>query len=175
MRGRIRPHVQRVDLARGRESFRLSRAAHHETNQLAIIDLGHVDAILRAGIGAAGSPDRSWRQARTALRFTAPRRPVVHYDDLGALALLARIPPDAMRDNADVAAIARLSAEDLETLDAYCATGSLRRAADVLHRHHSSVARRLDQIGRTLTADLTTPTGLTRARLALTAWHLLNN
>jgi hypothetical protein len=141
----------------------------------AAIDTSGFPPDVRAGIGAAGSPDRSWRQARTALRFTAPRRPVVHYDDLGALALLARIPPDAMRDNADVAAIARLSAEDLETLDAYCATGSLRRAADVLHRHHSSVARRLDQIGRTLTTDLTTPTGLTRARLALTAWHLLNN
>jgi DNA-binding transcriptional LysR family regulator len=30
--------------------------------------------------------------------------------------------------------------EDLEALDAYCATGSLRRAADLLRLHHSSVA-----------------------------------
>ncbi|TDB86089.1 helix-turn-helix domain-containing protein [Actinomadura sp. 7K534] len=139
------------------------------------IDASRFPPDVRAGIGAAGSPDRSWRQARTALRFTAPRRPVVHHDDLGAVALLAQIPPDAMRGNADVAAIERLSAEDLETLDAYCATGSLRRAADILHRHHSSIARRLDHIGRTLAIDLTAPTGLTRVRLALTAWHLLNN
>ncbi|MGI5287754.1 PucR family transcriptional regulator [Nonomuraea polychroma] len=129
-----------------------------------------------AGIGAAESPDRSWREARTALRFTTPRRPVVHHDDLGSLALLAEIPQDASRDNTDVAAIARMAGtpEDLETLDAYCETGSLRRAADLLHLHHSSVARRLEQLGKTLGIDLTEPTGLIRARLALTAWRLLN-
>ncbi|TMR42470.1 PucR family transcriptional regulator [Actinomadura geliboluensis] len=130
---------------------------------------------VRAGIGAAASPDRSWHQARTALRFTTPRQPVVHHDDLGALALLAEIPPDAARGNADVAAIARMadSPEDLETLDAYCATGSLRGAADLLHLHHSSVSRRLEQIAKALGIELTDPAGLTRARLALTAWRLL--
>lgn len=45
--------------------------------------------------------------------------------------------------------------EDLETLDAYCAAGSLRRAADLLHLHHSSIARRLEQIGKTLGIELT--------------------
>ncbi|MEV8630750.1 helix-turn-helix domain-containing protein [Streptosporangium sp. NPDC051023] len=141
------------------------------------VDPARFPAGVRAGIGAAASPDRSWRQARTALRFTTPRQPVVRNDDLGALALLAEIPPDAARDNADVAAIARManSAEDLETLDAYCATGSLRQAADLLHLHHSSVARRLDQIGKALGIGLTEPTGLTRARLALTVWRLLND
>jgi sugar diacid utilization regulator len=132
---------------------------------------------VRAGIGAADRPDRSWRQARTALRFTSPREPVVRYDSLGALALLAELPQDAARDNADVAAIARMAAgnpDDLETLDAYCATGSLRRAADLLHLHHSSVARRLDQLANTLGIDLTQPSGLLRARLALTTWRLLN-
>lgn len=97
---------------------------------------------VRAGLGAADSPGRSWQQARTALRFTAPRQPVVHYDGLGALALLAEIPQDAARGNADVTAIAQIAGnpEDLETLDAYCATGSLRQAADRLYLHHSSVA-----------------------------------
>jgi DNA-binding PucR family transcriptional regulator len=65
--------------------------------------------------------------------------------------------------------------DDLETLDAYCATGSLRRAADLLHLHHTSVARRLEQIGKSLGIELTGPTGLTRARLALTAWRLLHD
>ncbi|MFF9869890.1 PucR family transcriptional regulator [Streptomyces sp. NPDC013953] len=132
---------------------------------------------VRAGIGTADSPDRSWREARIALRFSTPRRPVVHYDDLGALALLAQVPPDAVRNNADVAAVARIasSPEDLETLDAYCATGSLRRAADLLHLHHSSVARRLEQIGKTFGIALTEPTGLMRAGLALTAWRLLDD
>ncbi|MGH3239318.1 MAG: hypothetical protein ACRDNL_03005 [Spirillospora sp.] len=55
-------------------------------------------------------------------------------------ALLARLPQDAMRDNADVTAIALIAddPEDLETLDAY-------------------------------------PAGLTRARLALTLWRLLDD
>ncbi|MFC4118120.1 PucR family transcriptional regulator [Nonomuraea zeae] len=132
---------------------------------------------VRAGIGAAQSPGQSWREARTALRFTGPREPVIRYDDLGALALLAEIPHDAARGNTDVAAIDRVAAnpEDLETLDAYCATGSLRRAADLLHLHHSSVARRLEQIGKTMGLDLTQPAGLIRARLALTARRLLSD
>jgi hypothetical protein len=141
------------------------------------LDPARFPAGVRAGIGAADRPDRSWRQARTALRFTTARQPVVHHDDLGALALLAEIPQDAARDNADVAAIARMAVnpEDLETLDAYCAAGSVRRAAERLHLHHSSVARRLDQLGKTLGIDLTEPAGLLRARLALTAWRLLND
>lgn len=68
-----------------------------------------------------------------------------------------------------------LDPDDLETLDTYCATGSLRRAADVLHLHHSSVSRRLEQIGKAMGVDLTEPTGLTRARVALTTWRLLGS
>ncbi|GAB2729545.1 PucR family transcriptional regulator [Streptomyces bullii] len=140
------------------------------------VDPARLPAGVRAGIGAADSPDRSWREARTALRFTTPHQPVVHYDGLGALALLAQVPQDAARENADVAAVDRLARNpgDLETLDTYCAAGSLRRAADVLHLHHSSVARRVEQIGKTLGVDLTEPAGLLRARLALTAWRLLD-
>jgi hypothetical protein len=139
------------------------------------VDRSGFPAGVHAGIGAAGNPHRSWRQAGTALRFTTPREPVIRYDDLGALALLAEIPESTVRDNADVAAIGRIAGnpEDMETLDVYCATGSLRRAADLLHLHHSSVARRLEQIGRTLGIELTEPSGLTRTRLALTAWRLL--
>ncbi len=141
------------------------------------VDRALFPAGVRAGIGAADSPDRSWQQARTALRFTTPREPVVRHTDLGALALLAEVPRETARDNADVAAIARIAhdGEDMETLDTYCATGSLRRAADLLHLHHSSVARRLEQISKTLDIDLTAPTGLTRVRLALTAWRLLDD
>ncbi|MBT2510651.1 helix-turn-helix domain-containing protein [Streptomyces sp. ISL-98] len=141
------------------------------------IDQTRFPAGVRAGIGAAASPDQSWQQARTALRFTTPRQPLIPYDDLGALALLAEIPQDAARDNADVAAIARIAdnPEDLQTLDAYCATGSLRQAADLLHLHHSSIARRLEHLAKTLGIDLTEPTGLTRTRLALTTWRLLND
>ncbi|GAA4840621.1 helix-turn-helix domain-containing protein [Kitasatospora terrestris] len=139
------------------------------------VDPAGFPAGVRAGLGTAGSPDLAWRRARTALRFTTERRPVVEHSELGALALLAEIPPDTARANPDVAAVTRLATcpDDLDTLDAYCATGSLRRAAEQLHLHHSSIARRIDQIGRTLGLDLTDPTGLTRARLALTTWRLL--
>jgi hypothetical protein len=141
------------------------------------VDPARFPAGVHAGIGAAGSPERSWREARIALRFTTRRQPVVHHDDLGALTLLAQVPPEAARDNADVAAIARIAGnpEDLDTLDTYCATGSQRRAADLLHLHHSSVSRRLEQIGKAIGIDLTEHTGLIRARLALTAWRLLND
>jgi hypothetical protein len=140
-------------------------------------DAARFPAGVRAGIGAAESPHRSWEQARTALRFTTPREPIVHYAGLGALALLAQVSRDATRDNADVVAVAAMAdrPDDLETLDAYCATGSLRRAADLLHLHHTSVARRLEQIGKALGIELTEPTGLTRARLALIAWRLLDD
>jgi hypothetical protein len=139
------------------------------------VDRTRFPAGARAGIGSADSPARSWREARTALRFTSPRQPVVHHGDLGALALLAQVPEQEARDNPDVAAIARLAdnPDDLETLDAYCATGSHRRAAELLHLHHSSVTRRLDQLGKALGIDLTDRTGLTRARIALITWRLL--
>src|SRR5690606_7787777 len=139
------------------------------------VDATRFPAGVRAGIGASASPDRAWREAGVALRLTTARRPVIHHDELGALALLAGVPPETARENADVAAVAKLAAneEDLDTLDAYCDTGSLRRAADLLHLHHSSVARRLEQIGQALGFELTEPAGLTRARLALTAWRLL--
>jgi hypothetical protein len=138
------------------------------------VDPARFPAGVRAGIGAARSPEQSWREARTALRFTTAREPVVHHDALGVLALLAAIPPGGARDNPDLAAVARLAdrPEDLETLDAYCATGSLRRAAELLHLHHTSVARRLEQIGKAWGVDLTDPGGLVRARLALTVWRL---
>jgi sugar diacid utilization regulator len=141
------------------------------------IDPGQFPEGVRAGIGAAASPDRSWREARTALRFTSSRQPVVHYAGLGALALLSLVPQEAARDNIDVAAIARIadSPEDLHTLDAYCAAGSVRRAAGVLNLHHSSVARRLEQIAKILGIELTQPSGLTRASIALTAWRLLKD
>ncbi|MFV9634183.1 helix-turn-helix domain-containing protein [Mycobacterium neumannii] len=63
-------------------------------------------------------------------------------------------------------------ADDLETLDAYCAAASLRRAADLLHLHHSSVARRLEHLGKAMGFNLTEPEGLLRASVALTAWRL---
>lgn len=131
--------------------------------------LGDFPPGVRAGVGADPRPSHAWTEAQVALRFTTARTPVVHHPELGALALLAEVPHESLRANADVAAVAALSAEDLETLDAYCATGSLRRAADLLHLHHSSVSRRLEQIGKVLDV-----TDLARTKLALAAHRLLD-
>ncbi|MBC9712826.1 helix-turn-helix domain-containing protein [Streptomyces sp. TRM66268-LWL] len=138
------------------------------------VDTSGLPSDVRAGVGAAVGPELSWRQARSALRFTTADRPVVEYAALGALALLAETPRDALLANADVTAVAALAAdpEDLATLDAYLDTASLRRAAEVLHLHHSSVARRIEQIGKSLGIGLAEPGGLVRARLAVTAWRL---
>lgn len=129
----------------------------------------------RAGLGVAPEPAVAWQQARTALRFATPHDPVVDHAGLGSLALLAGVPEADLRANPDVAAIHRLATrpEDLETLEAYCLTGSLRRAAAHLHRHHSSVARRMEQLSSRTGIALGEPSGLLRARLALTAWRLL--
>lgn len=172
-RGRGRPHVGVIGIGTAEPHS----ATANTTGILATgLDPTRFPAGVYAGIGPADRPDRSWREARTALRFTSPRQPIVHYDDLGASALLAHVPQTVVRDNADVAAIARLAStpEDLETLDVYCATSSLRRAAELLHLHHSSVSRRIDQMGRALGIDLTDPTGLFRARIALATWRLLD-
>ncbi|MCD2466430.1 helix-turn-helix domain-containing protein [Streptomyces sp. MBT42] len=170
------------------------------------MDRDRFPAGVRAGLGAADRPDLAWREARTALRLTTAREPVLDHAELGALALLAEVPREVLRGNPDVAALVRLAGapgdaeedargngdgreaqapreaqtprealDTLNTLEAYCAAGSLRRAADALHLHHSSVARRVDLIGRALSVDLTTPTGLTRARMALAAWRLLGD
>ncbi|WP_433323052.1 PucR family transcriptional regulator [Spirillospora sp. CA-294931] len=141
----------------------------------ASVDTARFPDGVRAGVGSAADPHLSWRQARTALRFSSPREPVLRFDELGALALLADVPREALLGDADVAAVTRLAEgpEELETLDAYCATGSLRRAAESLHLHHSSVARRLEQIERSLGIAVTQPAGLVRARIALAAWRLL--
>lgn len=51
----------------------------------------------------------------------------------------------------------------------------LERPADLLHLHHSSVARRLGQIAAALRIEPTAPAGLARAGLARTTWRLLND
>ncbi|WP_061293412.1 helix-turn-helix domain-containing protein [Herbidospora cretacea] len=139
------------------------------------VEVARFPSGVRAGIGAARSPGRAWREARVALRFTGPAEPVIGYGDLGALALLAEIPPEAARGSADVAALDRVagSPQDLRTLEAYCATGSLRRAADLLHLHHSSVARRVAHLGGVLGLDLGEPQARTRITIALTLRRLL--
>ncbi|MFG1647497.1 helix-turn-helix domain-containing protein [Amycolatopsis sp. NPDC049252] len=130
----------------------------------------------RIGVGpavAALDLARSWQAARTALRFTAGAEPVVWSDRLGSLAALAgRLTQADLADFPDIQALDRLAGEAhgddiLAALNALCATGSARKAAAVLHRHHSTMPARLARAGSVLGFDVDSPTGRLRLHLAL--------
>ncbi|MDX8142370.1 helix-turn-helix domain-containing protein [Lentzea sp. BCCO 10_0061] len=143
--------------------------------------LGNVRAVLgteipdvdgRLGVGPllpAIEAARSWQAARTALRYTSDSEPVVWWERLGGLALLAE-----QLDTADIAALPdvraldRLAAEPgmITMLDALCATGSVRKAAAVLHRHHSTMTVRLARAESVLGFELDSA-GRFRLHLAL--------
>ncbi|MEV5848470.1 helix-turn-helix domain-containing protein [Streptomyces sp. NPDC051985] len=114
-----------------------------------------------------------WRQAQTAVRFARERRSVVHWSELGSLAVLAaRLRPQDIAEVPDVAALDQIAAEPggsetLQVLAAFCDTESVRKAATVVHRHHSTLAARLEQTERRLGFPITTPEGRRRLDLAL--------
>lgn len=153
------------------------------------VQLGNVRAVLnvevpevsgaRVGVGplvpAIDAP-RSWRAARTALRFTADVEPVVWWERLGGLALFADQHVDVAALD-DVRALDRLAADPhgIDTLEALCATGSARKAAAVLHRHHSTMAARLARAESVLGFGLDDAAGRLRLHLALMLRRLRDN
>ncbi|SPM30606.1 PucR family transcriptional regulator [Mycobacterium terramassiliense] len=147
---------------------------------------------VHVGVGANADctdAERSWEQALTALRFAPPANTcltvsdpgaaVVDYDELGVLALLAEIPPDRLTGNPYIAALNAFGATesgalDLATLEAYCRTGSLRQAAQILYLHHSTVASRLARVEEAMNWHLDDPAERFRAQLALWARRLVH-
>ncbi|EWM17694.1 LigA protein [Kutzneria sp. 744] len=116
----------------------------------------------------------SWRAATVAARFTAPGVvDAVHWDDLGALGPIAQqIRVGEVGAIPDVAALDRLAAEPggqdtLDVLTAVVATDSVRKAATLVHRHHSSVAARLARAETSLGYAVDEPAGRFRLTLAL--------
>ncbi|MFE7110961.1 PucR family transcriptional regulator [Streptomyces sp. NPDC057575] len=105
----------------------------------------------RVGVHAAPT---SWIQARRALRFassTVYGRRAVEFGRLGPLDLLADVPLERLLENRGVVRINALAAsasgaQDVDTLEAFCVYGSLRRTAAELHVHHSMVASRLAHV-----------------------------
>ncbi|MFC0436032.1 helix-turn-helix domain-containing protein [Kutzneria buriramensis] len=137
-----------------------------------IVPTGHT-----IGVGpmvpAMRAPE-SWRAATVAVRFAAPGViDTVEWDSLGALGPIAqRLPADGVGDVPDLAALDRLAAEPggqdtLDLLTAVVATDSVRKAAALVHRHHSSVAGRLARAEATLGFDVHSPGGRFRLTLAL--------
>jgi hypothetical protein len=143
-----------------------------------------VPAAARIGVGPAVPAlelARSWHAARTALRFTAAAEPVVWWDRLGSLTTLAgKLGPADLAGLTDVRELDRLAAEPhgddlLAALTALCATGSARKAAAALHRHHSTMPARLARAESALGFAVDSPAGRFRLHLALMLRRLRDN
>ncbi|RVU28107.1 PucR family transcriptional regulator [Streptomyces antnestii] len=104
----------------------------------------------------------SWAQARRALRFassTVYGRRAVAFGRLGPLDLLADVPLGRLLGARGIARVNALAAtatgaQDVDTLEAFCVYGSLRRTACELHVHHSTVASRLARVEAATDWDL---------------------
>lgn len=131
---------------------------------------------LSVGVGTAGPArllPQSWVHAAQAFALVTPHgdgNSVSAFHELGALALIGRLPIDEVDALADMVHLRRLFAEDpydVQLLELYCETASMRTVAQYAHMHHSSIDYRLKRIGKTLGIDLGSPTGRLRALLAV--------
>ncbi|KJK42721.1 hypothetical protein UK23_35920 [Lentzea aerocolonigenes] len=132
-------------------------------------DIPDVDG--RLGVGPllpAIDAARSWQAARTALRYTSDSEPVVWWEKLGSLALLAeQLDPADIAALPDVKALDKADADLITALEALVATGSVRQAAVALHRHHSTMTARLARAESMLGFELDSASGRFRLHLAL--------
>jgi hypothetical protein len=146
-----------------------------------LLDKSDVDS--RIGLGHSVPASRaadSWASARVALRFSdawQKKSPIVNYDDLGVLALLANIPSEVALANPDVkllAGLARLESgeQDIDVLLAVTWNGSARQAATELYMHHSSVTNRLKRIEDALGISIHIPADRLRAQIAAITWRI---
>jgi hypothetical protein len=117
----------------------------------------------------------AWQAARIAVRFATDIAPVVRAEQLGSLAALVDVPDPGKL--ADLIALDRLADEPgmLDLLTAVCATASIRQAAGMVHRHHSSIAARLEHAQAVLGFPIDTPDGRFRLHLALILRRLRDN
>lgn len=131
---------------------------------------------LSLGVGTslnAGNLPQSWEQALQALGLASPRsaeNTLSVFSDLGALALIGRLPTDEVEALPDIARLREIRLADpldLQLLEIYCETASMRMVAQYAHMHHSSVDYRLKRIGKILGFDLGSPSGRLRALLAV--------
>ena len=130
------------------------------------------------GIGAAGgvfaAPD-SLQQALRALRFASSTgfgRRAIAYERLSAFELIAELPPEVTARNPMLQKVAALQATpagklQVDTAEAFCVFGSLRRTAEELHVHHSTVAARLAHIESEFGWDFDDPLDRFSATLVL--------
>ncbi|WP_095407155.1 PucR family transcriptional regulator [Mycobacterium talmoniae] len=117
----------------------------------------------------------SWQQAQRGLRFASSThygRRAVAYERLSVLELLADLPSERVLRHHDVARINAIAAKpagahDVDTTEAFCVLGSLRRTAAQLHLHHSTVAARIAHVEAAMGWDLADPIDRFTATLVL--------
>ena len=138
---------------------------------------------IEVGVGSAGPASElhtSWRQAAQALLLRpvmAVTTPVTHFGDLGVLHLLAEIPTDDLARYPDVQRVAELEAKgeavtDLDLLERYLATTSLRQTAQQVLLHHTTVQYRLKRIALHLGVDLQDPAARLRTQIAILLYRI---
>lgn len=141
---------------------------------------------IRAGVALAPDPLRlpiALEQARAALRLTADvgdvAPAVVHYDDLGALALIAeRIGAAEAAAVGDVRRLDELLGGHpwvVDTLDAVLDQPSLRQSAARLHVHHSTLQQRLTWLSSQLGYSPVKGRGRQRAAVAVLLWRVAHD
>jgi hypothetical protein len=91
---------------------------------------------------------RSLATATACLAFTTTASRIVNAHQLGALTLIAWIPPTVIKEHPDISALLKVRdsrrGEDLiTTLEDFARGSSLREIGDHMHLHHSTVAERL--------------------------------
>lgn len=127
-----------------------------------------------SGTGIFSAP-KSWQEALRALRFassTGYGRRAIAYERLSVLELLAELPLDRVLQNRDVVRINEIAgaasgALEVSTAEAFCVFGSLRRTAEELHVHHSTVANRLAHLAERMGWDFDDPMDRFMATLVL--------
>lgn len=145
--------------------------------------MGSLGVEIEIGAGRPGEPTSlrsSWREAAEALLLRpvmAASSPITHFDDLGVLHLLAEIPMDDLAGYRDVVRVAALETSgapvsDLDLLERYLATMSLRRTAQQVGLHHTTVQYRLKRIEEALAVDLQEPAARLRTQIAILLYRI---
>ena len=149
----------------------------------AAANMSRLGVNIEVGAGAAGPASAlhaSWRQAAQALLLRpvmALATPVTHFEELGVLHLLAEIPTDDLARYPDVLRVAGLEARgtpvsDLDLLERYLATMSLRQTAQQVLLHHTTVQYRLKRIEQHLGIDLQDPAARLRLQIAILLYRI---
>ncbi len=149
----------------------------------AAADLAQLGVNVEIGAGTAGpatSVHASWREAAQALLLRPvmlPASPVTHFGELGVLHLLAEIPTDDLARYPDVVKVAELEASgapvnDLDLLERYLATMSLRQTALQVLLHHTTVQYRIKRIEQVLGVDLQDPAARLRTQIAILLYRI---